>query len=169
MNLIASNSGAEDGPNPAAADISHQAQGYQGKEQLRESPAHSANQSGESAHNDSGPGNIDKIRDIIFGSQMRDYEQRFGRLEEALRKESSDLRETTRKHLEVLESFVRKEVAALENRLNIERDERTDNQTRMAGELTATSASIDGDVVALTPRGQERIIMEIIPKWAPYK
>lgn len=28
---------------------------------------------------------------------------------------------------------------------------------------------IDGDVVALTPRGQERIIKDIIPKWAPYK
>jgi hypothetical protein len=35
---------------------------------------------------DSGAGNIDKIRDILFGSNMRDYEQRFARLEEALKK-----------------------------------------------------------------------------------
>jgi hypothetical protein len=142
MNVIATNSGAEDSPNPTAADLSHQAQGHQEKEQPRESPAHPANQSGEPAQSDSGPGNIDKIRDIIFGSQMRDYEQRFARLEEALKKESSDLRETTRRHLEALESYVHKEVAALESRLSTERDERTDNHTRLAGELSATSASI---------------------------
>src|SRR5579862_6649484 len=49
------------------------------------------------------PGNIDKIRDILFGSNMRDYEMRFARLEEALKKESSDLRDTTRHNLESLE------------------------------------------------------------------
>src|SRR5580692_5699832 len=75
---------------------------------------------------DSSPGNIDKIRDILFGSNMRDYEQRFARLEEALKKESSDLRDTTRRHLESLEAFVHKELAALEVRLNAERDQRSE-------------------------------------------
>lgn len=75
---------------------------------------------------DSSPGNIDKIRDILFGSNMRDYEQRFSRLEEALKKESSDLRDTTRRHLESLEAFVHKELAALEVRLHAEHDERSD-------------------------------------------
>jgi hypothetical protein len=75
---------------------------------------------------DSSPGNIDKIRDILFGSNMRDYEQRFSRLEEALKKESSDLRDTTRRHLESLEAFVHKELAALESRLHAEHDERSD-------------------------------------------
>jgi hypothetical protein len=75
---------------------------------------------------DSGPGNIDKIRDILFGSNMRDYEQRFSRLEEALKKESADLRDTTRRHLESLEAFVHKELAALEVRLNTERDQRSE-------------------------------------------
>src|SRR5437868_2442425 len=28
-----------------------------------------------------GAGNVDKIRDILFGTQMRDYESRFNRLE----------------------------------------------------------------------------------------
>lgn len=72
-----------------------------------------------------GAGNIEKIRDILFGSNMRDYEQRFARLEEALRKESADLRDTTRRQLDSLESFVQKEFAALESRLNAERDERS--------------------------------------------
>jgi hypothetical protein len=104
MNAVFSNAGAEDNLNlPAQHDATPEA----------------------SPGNDPGPGNIDKIRDILFGSNMRDYEQRFARLEEALKKESSDLRETTRRHLEALESFVHKEFAALEARLNTERDERS--------------------------------------------
>src|SRR6202453_5542086 len=82
------------------------------------------------------PGNIDKIRDILFGSNMRDYEQRFSRLEEALKKESSDLRDTTRRHLESLEAFVHKELAALEVRLNAERDERSESHSRLATDLS---------------------------------
>src|SRR5580698_381999 len=87
-------------------------------------------------------GNIDKIRDILFGSNMRDYEQRFSRLEDALKKESFDLRETTRRHLEALEGFVHKELAALETRLNVERDERSESHSRLTADLSATSASI---------------------------
>src|SRR5579862_5809970 len=35
--------------------------------------------------------NVDKIRDILFGSQMRDYDKRFGRLEERLIKDAESL------------------------------------------------------------------------------
>src|SRR6266567_2703801 len=91
---------------------------------------------------DSGPGNIDKIRDIIFGSNMRDYEQRFARLEETLKKESLDIRDATRRHLEALEAFVHKELAALESRLNTERDERSESHSRLTADLAANSASI---------------------------
>ena len=38
-------------------------------------------------------GSVDKIRDIIFGNQMRDYDTRFSRLEERLIGEVKDLRE----------------------------------------------------------------------------
>lgn len=88
------------------------------------------------------PGNIDKIRDILFGSNMRDYEMRFARLEEALKKESSDLRESTRRHLESLEAFVHKELAALEGRLNIERDERSASHAHLSTDLSVASNSI---------------------------
>ena len=43
------------------------------------------------SHNSSGKesaegANVDKIRDILFGSQMRDYEKRFSRLEDNVTK-----------------------------------------------------------------------------------
>jgi len=69
-------------------------------------------------------GNVDKIRDILFGPQMRDYDRRFTRLEDAVMKEAADLRESTRKRFEALETYIRKEFDALEDRLKAERAER---------------------------------------------
>ncbi len=128
MNAVFSNAGAEDNLNlPARHDAATEA----------------------SAGNDPGPGNIDKIRDILFGSNMRDYEQRFARLEEALKKESSDLRETTRRHLEALEAFVHKELAALDVRLNTERDERSETSASLLkkiGELENQEAQAKREI-----------------------
>ncbi len=36
--------------------------------------------------------NVDKIRDILFGNQMRDYDAKFARLEERLQAEAAELR-----------------------------------------------------------------------------
>ena len=65
-------------------------------------------------------GNVDKIREILFGGQMKDYERRFARVEERLIQESSDLREETRKRFDVLELFIKKEFAALTDSLQAE-------------------------------------------------
>src|SRR4051794_5479853 len=65
-------------------------------------------------------GNIDKIREIIFGGQMRDYSKRFATLETRVIKESVELREDTRKRFEVLEMFIKREFEALSERLQTE-------------------------------------------------
>src|ERR1700735_5916501 len=61
--------------------------------------------------------NVDKIRDILFGSQMRDYDKRFGRLEERLIKDAESLRDEMKKRFEALEGFVQKEIESLGPRL----------------------------------------------------
>jgi hypothetical protein len=70
--------------------------------------------------------NIDKIREILFGGHMRDYDRRFSRVEEQLLKESLELREDTRKRFEALEAFVKAEFAALTDRLQAEQRTRDD-------------------------------------------
>src|SRR6187401_2241566 len=45
------------------------------------------------------PASLDKVRDILFGSQMRDVERRFARLEERLLKETTDLKDDVRRRL----------------------------------------------------------------------
>src|SRR5271154_6148039 len=83
----------------------------------------------------SGAGNVDKIRDILFGSQMRDYETRFARLEKAVAKETAEIRETSRRRADQLEQYIKREFEMLESRLKAERDERTDAGGRHSHEL----------------------------------
>ena len=71
-----------------------------------------------------GPGNVDKIRDILFGTQMRDYDGRFSRFEERLLKETSDLREDTKRRIATLEGFVKAETQALADQIKAEQGER---------------------------------------------
>jgi hypothetical protein len=70
-------------------------------------------------------GSVDKIRDILFGNQMRDFERRFSQMEEQLVKATHDLRDEANKRLESLEHYFEKELDALKARLKTESDERT--------------------------------------------
>jgi rRNA maturation endonuclease Nob1 len=96
------------------------------------------------------PGNVDKIRDIIFGGQMKEYESRFERLEETVRREVAELREGTRKRLDALESSVRREMEALASQDKVERQERMDALERVSREVKEQGDSLlrklsDGD------------------------
>jgi hypothetical protein len=82
-----------------------------------------------------GAGNVDKIRDILFGSQMRDYESRFARLEETLIKETLEIRETNRRRFEQLEGYIKNEFETVQSRLKTERDERSDAASKLSREL----------------------------------
>ncbi|MBE9205526.1 hypothetical protein IQ244_03180 [Nostoc sp. LEGE 06077] len=67
---------------------------------------------------------LDKVRDILFGSQIRDVDKRFARLEERLISELVNMRDETRKRLDALESYVRQEVDSLTEQLKKEQLER---------------------------------------------
>lgn len=92
-------------------------------------------------------GNIDKIREILFGVQMRDYEKRFFRLEERLLKEATGLRADTKKRFEGLEAFVKSEFEALSNRLQAEQRTRDESVQSLARDLQAASQSLERKLV----------------------
>jgi hypothetical protein len=87
--------------------------------------------------------NVDKIRDILFGTQMRDYDKRFNRLEERLLKESADLREDSRKRFDGLEAYIKKEFEALGMRLAAEKTARTDDVQHLSEGLKDLSRNAD--------------------------
>ena len=67
---------------------------------------------------------VDKIRDIIFGSQIKNYEARFARLEQDLVRETVELKDLMRKRFESIESFFKTESEAMAGRLRAEKEER---------------------------------------------
>lgn len=70
---------------------------------------------------------VDKIRDIIFGGQMREYEARFAAVENRLVKESSRLRQDMEERMNSLENLVLREFETLSNKLQTEKKERNES------------------------------------------
>lgn len=96
--------------------------------------------------------NLDKVRDILFGAQMRDQDKRFARLEEKLGKEIADVRDQLLKRLGSLEEYFKGEVDGLVERIK--------------GESTARSAAIrevNGELSALT-KAHEKAVAELESK-----
>lgn len=94
-------------------------------------------------------GNIDKIRDILFGSQARDFDRRFSRLEERLIKDVNEMRDDTRKRLDALEDFIKSEVKSLTDRLAGEQNARVDATKDLSGEVQELSHNLDKKVMQI--------------------
>jgi len=94
-------------------------------------------------------GNIDKVRDILFGGQMRDYERRFIKLEERLLQETSELKDEVRKRLAALEQFMKQEAGSLADRIKTEHEERTDATKDLAREQRESAKAFEKKAGAL--------------------
>jgi hypothetical protein len=88
-------------------------------------------------------GKVDRIRDILFGSQMRDYDSRFQRLDERLTREAADARADTQKRLEALETFLKGALESLTNRLNAEQFARGHATEKLAQDLAETAKTLE--------------------------
>jgi hypothetical protein len=87
--------------------------------------------------------NVDKIRDILFGSQMREYEKRFTRLEEQVAKSLDSIREDVKKRVDSLETFTREEVDSLGQRIKNEKGERVEGLKELTAELRGIAKSLE--------------------------
>lgn len=102
------------------------------------------------APEEAGVASLEKIREILFGVQMRDVDRRFAKLEERLVKETGDLRDDLRKRLAALEQYIKSEVESLSSRLRAEHERRTDvaaeisrHVDSVASTFTRKTASLD--------------------------
>ncbi len=92
---------------------------------------------------------IDKVRDILFGGQVREFDRRFSRLEERLLKETADLKEQLKARLETLEKFTKKETDSLAEKIKSEHEDRVDSHGTLARELKDTAKSFEKRTAAL--------------------
>ena len=79
---------------------------------------------------------IDKVRDILFGNQVREFERRFARLEERIIKETIDLKEDVKNRVEALELYTKREMESLMDRLRAEHDERVESDASLGRRIT---------------------------------
>ncbi|HEX2443421.1 MAG TPA: hypothetical protein VHJ77_05705 [Vicinamibacterales bacterium] len=86
---------------------------------------------------------LEKVRDLLFGVQMRDYERKFARLEERLSKETADVREDVRKRLASIEQLIRTEIEALSDRLKGEQDERSKTVQDLSRQIEETARAFE--------------------------
>lgn len=110
-------------------------------------------------------GNIDKIREILFGVQMRGYEKRFSRLEERMLKESTDLRDETRKRFDALEAFVKGEFEALTERLQTEQRTRDESIQSLSREMQGADQALERKLTQFdeqTTRGLRDLRQQIL-------
>lgn len=95
---------------------------------------------------------VEKIREILFGSQIKNYEARFARLEEALARETSEIKDTMQRRLDSLEAFFKSETESLAARLKSERDEREETLNNISRELKTSAAQLSKKILDLDNR-----------------
>jgi DNA anti-recombination protein RmuC len=86
---------------------------------------------------------VDRIRDILFGAQVRQYDQRFHGVEEMIKNEVAKLREETRKSNETLEQYAKKGLESLIAQLKAEQKERSDSSNDLAKKLDNLNKTLD--------------------------
>lgn len=112
-----------------------------------------------------GPGNLEKIRDILFGAQVQDFEKRFHRLEERILKETADARAETNKRFEALEAFIRKEVESLAERIKTEQAERVESGKEHSREMREAVRALEKKLAQMddvTTKNQRELRQQIL-------
>lgn len=89
------------------------------------------------------PESLEKVRDILFGGQMRAVETRIQRLEERLLQEQQVLRTDFLRQLGELEGSARREGQELGERIGAERQKRVEDMKSLAAELRDAIRAIE--------------------------
>jgi hypothetical protein len=110
---------------------------------------------------------MEKVRNILFGAQTRQFEQKFVRLEALFQKEINNLRGETKITLNSLENYIKKELATLTDQIKTERDERTESAEELSGLIKDSNKSIENKIAKLDEKNvksqrdlQEQILQQ---------
>jgi hypothetical protein len=93
--------------------------------------------------NDATPESLDKVRDILFGGQMRAVESRLQGLEERIMREQATMRSDFNKQLADLDASAKRDAQALGERLVAERTKRTEDLKALSSEIKEVLRSLE--------------------------
>ena len=95
------------------------------------------------APNDAAPESLDKVRDILFGGQMRAVESRLQGLEERIMREQAAMRTDFNKQLADLDANAKRDAQTLNDRLGAERTKRTEELKALSAEIKEVLRSLE--------------------------
>jgi chromosome segregation ATPase len=95
-------------------------------EDIEPIPPEASGQMGYNASYSTEVAGVDKIRDLLFGNQMQDYDRRFSLLEERFLQRFREIESETARNLSSLESSAKKQMELFAAELREEKDRRTD-------------------------------------------
>ncbi|NOT54628.1 MAG: hypothetical protein HOP18_08500 [Deltaproteobacteria bacterium] len=116
-----------------------------------------------------GANTLDKVRDILFGGQAREFERHFARMEERLAKTVAELREDLKRGLDTLEAYAKKEVEAIHERLRAEATERGVAVKALGQDLQAASATATQQLRQLADQTEKQLRAEATERGAAVK
>ncbi|HEY7244152.1 MAG TPA: hypothetical protein VH678_09750 [Xanthobacteraceae bacterium] len=93
---------------------------------------------------------VDKIRDLLFGNQMQDYDRRFANLEERFLQRFKDIESETSRNLGAFESNAKKQVDSLATQLRDEKDQRADADKEIERLLREQNQALEKRIRALS-------------------
>ncbi len=102
-------------------------------------------------------GNVEQIREILFGGQMRDYERRFADLEERLTRNVEQISQSFENRLEQLDDFAKRELEKFSALLEQERSAREQGSEQGAKELHDLSQRADTQFAEFQERLRDNI------------
>jgi len=109
--------------------------------------------------------NVDKIRDILFGNQMREVEQRFASLEKSLGNDLAAMRNENALQIDSLKTFIESEIEILGSKLTGEEQSRIENVDELDDKVKQSVKQIDkkiGDVVKSLDKNARDINQKIL-------
>lgn len=93
--------------------------------------------------NEPAPESLDKVRDILFGGQMRAVESRLQGLEERLMREQVTMRTDFTKQLADIDASAKRDAQTLAERLAAERAKRTEELKALSAEIKESLRSLE--------------------------
>ena len=96
-----------------------------------------------------GPENLEKVRELLFGSQLGAVESKISSAEKQLGLELKNLNTQTQSNIEALERFTREELDNLADRISEERTRREDQGEDLESALDRASKDFDKKLSAL--------------------
>lgn len=101
-------------------------------------------------------GSLEKVRDILFGAQSREFDQRVHALENRLLQESTNLREELTRSLEALKAHFTQEVSQLKDHIQKEEKGRTASLADVGQVIQTLGANIEDQLSQLRQQGSQQ-------------